>query len=766
MIPLPNRSAAAIAVAVAVSAAHAAALAAPASNSAYATERQETYVFDQINDAIGTTNMITCLIGTMNPAALVNQGPYVALIDKNKCDSRSQADASNSTGSAAVLPDYVAATMHSTRASNSEPMRARGWLSFPEEGQIVDVALNLSAAQAPSSANPYGQFRLDFCGQQRGAAQPGCRMRGLFAGSAEGLEFAEQMQEEGQQYSTRLYLTTGANDTGAGAIELVGNDGNGAQAASFRFAYDGGFFRRSDGNQTMCFDRRLSQAASSVWRYGVYDENGARVEREAGFPISFTAGGQTYRGYAGYYGLSMPPVAMAALANGATVERPSADGGGATGYTAVRVAGRLTRHVKKTRSIGEFAGSRFMFMPWNGLSAQTIAAIDASKDDGSIRGVQLEAYFDADAKAIRVTAMQTCGESGGCVSRSITPVSLSGEDLARYDRGLFGHSRSFGGEVSLPQSTLESIAAGAPAGDVVYREVELVYPGAADAPTTLYCAANCPTGAAIAAVIAGTASSPYALEHAWSGADAPVQYAFAATGMLVSESGDAAVPLDANVQQLPGALRHGIRSGRLVESAGAIACAHDATRSCDHSANAAPVYYTWESGPNNWSQFFALKSGSQYVKFDAPLTLDYTVPADPARFGEHAGTTILLQYAGQGQLWGVPGHCVSAASNAPVSCDTAMARWVPSFTIPADAIEGAARAGGKTYLIKWLAREVRLARVPDSSCASLSLGDPSKLPALSKIKDPTDPQSDIYVGTQPVLAPDVAPRVIDGIVKY
>ena len=68
----------------------------------------------------------------------------------------------------------------------------------------------------------------------------------------------------------------------------------------------------------------------------------------------------------------------------------------------------------------------------------------------------------------------------------------------------------------------------------------------------------------------------------------------------------------------------------------------------------AEVYYQWQTGPDNWSQFAAVKDASgEFVVFDAPLQLAYHVP-DDAAYGAYRGTDIVLQYSGFGDLSMLP----------------------------------------------------------------------------------------------------------------
>src|SRR5262249_2562755 len=75
-----------------------AAQAAPPSNSPYATDPQNLYVQDATAQGIGSLNMVLCVIGSMDAGDMVNAGPYVALVDMNKCQT--DKGGSNSAASA------------------------------------------------------------------------------------------------------------------------------------------------------------------------------------------------------------------------------------------------------------------------------------------------------------------------------------------------------------------------------------------------------------------------------------------------------------------------------------------------------------------------------------------------------------------------------------------------------------------------------------------------------------------------------------------
>ena len=91
---------------------------------------------------------ILCVVGAMDPGAMVNAGPYVALVDMNKCQS-AKGGSNPASGS---VTNYANAVVDVTRASNSDPMIGKVWLTFTQEGGEADVFAYLSATQSPAAA--------------------------------------------------------------------------------------------------------------------------------------------------------------------------------------------------------------------------------------------------------------------------------------------------------------------------------------------------------------------------------------------------------------------------------------------------------------------------------------------------------------------------------------------------------------------------------------------------------------------------------------
>ena len=752
------------AVALAVAAALAApAHAAPGSASAYRTDTQTSQVQDATSSSIGEVNMIACIMHALSADALVNKGPYLALVDKNKCDAEkrsSTANAGSTSEGAQSAASYVTATVDSTRASNSDPMIAKVWLDLDEEGMHQTIYVHVSATQAPSAANAYGVFRLDYCGKAEGLA--GCPSRGYLEGTTDGLNFYQLDAGEHGEETTAMRLATASAAGGNG--RLVQSSGNGNSA--FAFAYDSSYFRRADDNTDQCFTRDASDADTgmSVWRYGVYDaSSGARINRNSGFPIEVTTGGTQYHGYLGYYGLSVPFEAQNAIQNGSTVEKVDYSSGNnptRTSYSVVKSEGKLTKYTRHTRTLASM--DKIRFTTFVGNDASSFFA-------GAQPNVQYELYWDQTSGTFLAAGMMACDQNG-CQSQSLP--SLQEVSVAYFTArgGIQGYSQSLGGEVFVNlQGVSGSINSSSV--QVVFRSQDLVYP--ADLPAQLYCLQNCPTAASLNSFFTGGGPSPFAAGTANNfmptQANAVVSYTTDAASVTLRDGANGAVTFaDREALMSHPEFANGVRSGRLFTRLADAECSVGSGTYCDYKVNDAEVFYQWETGANNWNQFAAAKDSSgAFVAFDAPLPLAYTVPAE-ARYGQYAGKSIMLQYNGFGDLQGIPGNCVSRLTNAPMTCNSPDARYVPSFAIPFDETKGLVTSidGQTTYLVKWLDREIRFAQKPLSACTSAGLALPSNvvLPAQSGLKNPTDPASDAYIGTKPTVT--AAPRVIHGDVKY
>jgi hypothetical protein len=719
------------------------------SSAPFYTDVPNEYVADQTAQGIGSLNMVLCVIGGLDTGDMVNAGPYVALVNMVPCQAKGGGGGSNSAGATQV----ATAVVQVTRVDANSPMVGKVWMSFTESGATKSVLAYLSATQAPSASSPYGVFRLDYVGKDGSTGAIG--FNGFIDAKPGSISFFETGPNSG---NTALALATQSTSAGAGSMNVGGT--------AFDFAYDTGHFRRSDGTADQCFDRTRANAGRSVWRYGTYSAvDGTRVDMaHPGFPIQATWQAKSYFGFANYWGINFQGIDLNTIPDAnpvpglvVTDQRPK----NTSTYTLSKVGGKLTKWTQVQTTLGAIDGIPFTFGA--DLTGQT--------SNNAVTGWNnWIAVWNSAAASLTVTGQQNCGPNGCLAS------ALAGNATATVNASFFatmplsGWSDSFGGNINIP-----AVGGAHAAGDAVfYFSQSTVTPGSAGAPSTLYCLAQCPTAASIVAFSAGnSATSPFGNNTAQQWFDAPaantVTYAFGATGL--AESGVPIVLEQAS--QIPAGSQFaqgGIMTGRLFDTAlTSSACPPGAPQgaACVQEPASAGHYFTWSTGSNQWNQSLWLTNAatSQVVAFDAPQNIPYTVPSGAA-YGSWAGKSILLQFNGFGNLFGIPGSCVDASTNATVDCSAPGSRYVAQFAIPENDTSMSLPGSPSTPLIvKSLDAELRLANLgaslPSSPCASMAL-TPQTLPS-GGTHDPSSASDSEYLGVQPVVTAN--PKVVDGVLQ-
>ena len=744
--------------------------AAPPATSAYYTDTQNIYVEDQTTEVMNGLNTVLCYVEAMRPDAMVGNGNYVALVDQNVCNAHGSGGKSTNSG-----PSYSKGIVNSTTVS--DVMVANAW--FTEQAQTIYA--HITGTQAPSATQPYGIFRVDYCGMP--ASGPACAMNGYVNATASGLQYFN-VDPSG---TSQLQLN--------GATATAGNGKMMSTAGTiFTFAYDANLFRRSDGTSDRCFSRDPALAAESDWSYALYDmTTGAQVTRNSGFPIEYTdAGGIVQNGYVGYSGLWAPTPVPAA----ATVYQVTYDATGATKtpYTLLQTGGKLTKYTKAPKTLAALDKVTFWYFP-----EVAIAGVFTV-------GNGYELYWDNAAKNFVISGDANLA-TNIMVPRA-TPLAVTNANmLLAAPWGLFGWSQALGGDFAISANdfaNLSNVTTGLSNTPVITHTQDIVYPSdfATALPSGLICVGDCPTAAAITAANAtGSVTSPFGATAGQGWGTGVITASLtsytlnATTGNLI----DAASTAVLNTATT-GSWASGIYSGRLADKAAldaakaaantAVAGSSPAGSYTQSDMDLVNTYYVWETSPQSWNQVAVLKDGAGVnVKFDPELLVNFTVPANTdlvnkTPYGNFAGTTIQLQYGGVGSLWGIPNECIDLTTNAPCTfvggaptSTPQNTRWAPDFSIPTDLVAGvvtvASTVGTATptqYLVKGLDIERRLASQTLATCTAAGLALPVAagitLPDATGFQDPGPATAATYIGAQPVLNPMPAPRVIHGEVKF
>jgi len=147
----------------------------------------------------------------------------------------------------------------------------------------------ISAHGVAQRVATYGLFRMDYVGKKNGA--PVSTVSSILKPARSASTRPDRTQ------TTRMALSASSTNSGAGTIATNGG-------ASFDFAYDAHYFRRTTAATTV-LDRAkpMRKNPYAVWTYNAND--GSRVDlAHPGFPIVATYSGNSYYGFANYWGIN------------------------------------------------------------------------------------------------------------------------------------------------------------------------------------------------------------------------------------------------------------------------------------------------------------------------------------------------------------------------------------------------------------------------------------------------------------------------------
>ncbi|MEW6213641.1 MAG: hypothetical protein AB1478_00315 [Nitrospirota bacterium] len=737
-------------------------------NSDYFNDEQVVFVEERSAEAFDIVNEILCSIAQSKYDDMLNKGAYKAQIDMNKCtsgnDSASSAgQSSQNQSSASTMPDYEMWTMESSRVDNNSPHIVKVWV-HEEAGEYEPakvIFVKATITEGKSSTNPYGIFTMNFKAHpvnNDGTPNTSTTMfKGLLKAEKDAttgkvlLKFANAggFSSPGGDitFDEKVVLDRAVDgSTGSGTTYISDTHPGGSKTAQFNIAFNTSYFRRSNGTNDKCFSRTTFD--ETAWRYGLYDSNGTRVERNSGFSIKKDGA----YGWIGYYGLWFPE--SVTVNNGDTVYKVTYGAGGetATPYTVIKKGGRLKKHTKHTTTLANIKG-----IPLDGWMEGDYP----NQTNYRVKWDSTAQQFKKFAKLNQTTYMW----------ENITEAAI---DLSLLNFGELNFwSQAIGGQVRIKltcsgwDNTNNKPICSAPGNttEVIYFTEEVVFPGDS-VPSTLRCYDNCPKYTAASSGI--NPSDPYNTpDYNPSDGTTYYTYTFAATAsdmILKDNSGNSLIMSGAG----SGFYQWGAMSGPLFEPTSAnlalLACdwpdpiTGQYTLTCGWKAwGALDEYYTWETGPDQWNQFTALQdSGGTPLRFQAPLQVAYTHSQTDTTKPDYKynGTKFYLEYSGFGNLWGIPGKCIDFDTGADTSCGP-NTRWIAEFTIPDGSEVTDASNNTTKYLVKALEKEQRMSNVAAANCSALTITSYT-LPSMTEWTDPD-------IGTEPTVTN--APAVIGGVLQ-
>ncbi len=727
-------------------------------------DQTQVFVHERSAEAFGIINEILCMMSQSQYDDMVNKGTYRAQIDMNQCkqdrdSAESAGQSSTNQSSSSTMPDYEDWTVNSYRADNSSPHIVKVWINEKarsEEGwsePAKTIYVKVTITEGASAANPYGLFTLNFVGIPVGTSTPMFKgyLKSVLDGSSILLKFVDEGAGGTDTWTEQVVLDRAADGlTGKGSINTVNTWNGNTETSNFNIAFNPDYFLRDNGTEQKCADR--NDFNETAWRYGLYDVNGARVNRESGFPIKYG----DYHGWVGYWGLWLPD--NVTINDGATVYKQVYSSNATpteTPYTLLKRGGKLKKHTRNQFPLNNITNIPLDYWEQVCTNQQDPSTCTQTGYRVKWNGSAFVKFQQMDQNTMMWTDL--------IPEAPINLSTIGWGELNFWSQSLGGQIRVKLVASGVWPSVTYTYPDASTAGTVIFYKEDIVYPGDT-VPTNFRCYDNCPKYDATTGVTSSgwiDPNNPITIDYTF---DSSV------SGMLLKDDSNRALVLTSAT----GTNQWGFMSGPLFDpSASNLAlldCNFDMdndpltnTQTCGWKAwSEFPVFYTWETGPNQWNQLTLLTDTNGPVKFQAPLQVQYTHTQTDvnALDNKYNGSNFYLEYSGFGELHGIPGTCVDE-SGVPTNCGP-NTRWIAEFMIPTGSTVTPDN-GTTLYYVKPLELEQTMKLVSAATCTTAGLAtNPYTLPSISDWSDPA-------IGTEPTTVAggliSEAPAVIGGVVQ-
>lgn len=651
----------------------------------YSNQTKSSWVDD--TDALDMINTVLGVVKDTGYANFVNMGAYKALV-RSVDDNKQAGSGSNTTST--TTEELMEIYVNVTRASNSDPMIVKIWLEVPSGPDDMPMLVRgyFTVTQGVSDTYPYGVMTAHFKGtalQQDGSEGNEIMNMSLSVNAQDGQVILENVDDEfnGSNYMRQRRVQVVANDNvtegNAYVMEKERDYDSGIYPADWNveeIAFNPNYFKvHTDVDQFYAKDNLKHR----VFNYKLFDAvTGDKVELSSGFPIE-TAGGK--HGYVGYYGLWAPYGVT--IANGDTVT--DMDG---NSYTVFRSAGKLTKNTKDSmllsalngvemyKSVCDVSGCQDTAITWDSTSEQFIT-LGYRNNNGQI------VYYASGDPEYHATVTFGQWEGAWC------------ESLQSYLRlgSLYWDNTT--GSATTPTNS----------STVSYYVQQTLDPSTATN-LTLYT-----WEFTMAMPIDQTAVTNFDtdMNNYWSGLPTEKTFTFDASTMLLTDGSSNPATLGNLTIPTDSMLNNGYHIGPLTTE-------HYYTDASPYvwEANEADVYYSWDTGSNDWNQLATVKDGNgNFVSFDAPISFSYThtTANDINGVSTQDGKTFRLEYDG-------------FSVQIPWKYDETTDEWEPQINIKDGTLMG---PSGSDYAIKGTEEALVMAEIPDPGVTfpSNSVGEPT-----------------------------------------
>lgn len=709
----------------------------------YTTAKQRFHLWNEALQPVEMVNSILCFTNQMRAEEFINEGPYMVLADENACFDNDGGEGSQSSGSS-NQPAYTKAIITSEREDDTSPLVVSVWLpemaGGGDEGGEQAIKFKAVISGGASDEDPFGQFTFNYGFYENisdDTALGGGEVKTIEIDNKIGFTLFQDEDEFSQSASVvmnsdrseGIALTSQSHEHGAAAFALAFNSTN--MLLQKGQTYDALGFQNGD-QGGLCYSR--SNIIETVHRYDLYSATtGELVELNSGFSFKYDSNNDNDNdsyGHIGYWGIWTE--GDQGLSNGTviTLENHSNDNEEAEAetYTVVSAPGKLVKKSLETLSLSEASGISFSY--WSetahqqGYNAWVVRYKTITNDS-----VGSDGFY--------ITHGQRWGENGEeQVAVTEALVSLSTNEVLHL------HSNQLGGQVRYKQ------------GDSSFSFFkESFMTGSEDATgelfasnsATLYCVDRCPIGELSSSDLS-TWDGPFSTNP--SILNDAIEYSISNAGnnplTLIRSSNSEAVQYATSITE--DSLKNtpnswGIQSGAMVTATVKAAM----TNTWDtNDASIVTEFYIWETGPNNWNKMSTVKdSEGAYISFDKPIQITYLHTDTKDRTGDagnYDNQTFMLNYGGNGELWGIPFEQESNTG-----------RYSSAFNLA----DGALLGSNSEYVVK--AREIEGTMAEDDGqCSSLSITEP-EVPVPNSITGTAN------IGAMPTVTD--APMAIGGVLQ-
>ncbi len=672
-------------------------------------------------DALDMINTILGVCSETSYSDFINAGPYKALVRDDDDSKQSQSGNTTTSTTTETLMEII---VDVTRASNTAPMIIKVWLyvNGPNDQPML-VRGYFEVTEGVSDAYPYGAMTAHFKGNmvnEDGNEGLEVMQMALSVSAEDGNVVIENVDDEGitgEWVSHRKVRVVANADVTQGNAYVSDQETEWSEAEGrnilppvtvSQIAFNETYFKETEEGQDPAVYAK-DDLKHRIYRYKLFDaETGAETVLNSGFPIEFETDSGTKNGYVGYYGLWTNN--NLTLASGATVS--DMDG---NEYTVFRAAGKLTKHTASEIQLGELVGAEMSkwadgvdsIVAWNGSIFRKIGYRDQSNG-------QIVYYAEGDITPVTFNQW----EGAWCESlKSYLPI---GNLYADTD---------FNPMTPVDPPTNSSILS--------YHTEQTLSPSEA-ADLTLYTwsfALDMPIEQA-------DVNNVQALQSAYWGNESEKTFRFIASEMMLYDAAEEnQVSLSGMDIPEGNMLQWGYHLGPLTTERYYDGTDPDQTPYF-WEANNAEVYYTWNTGTDQWNQYVTVRDANgNFASFDPPLSFAYTHSAANDANGDDAndGKRFRLEYDG-------------FSLNMPWAYNPESGQWEPQINL-ADGTQ-LEDADGNQYVVKGIEECLIMNAVEDPTGITFENEEEVGEPTLTYDSSQTD-----LVGEVPT---DVVLRVIKG----